>query len=262
MKTKKIYDESGNGFIRIMIPEPIEKVNPIEYYKNIEVKRRAIALRDILAIENPFLTSLLDEDFFIKNAVNTLNGYFEDIEKTELNENIIKMLLTDRKKEQISLLKNQTLNPNQLMALIFYAYKQHGFLYSKYHFENLPSGLEGKILPKLFYLKDDRSVYKTGDTNLTDGDLKRLIEQRKVIVSHFFEKENIWHCLFLTYNSIGGKENYNAGQPHFHYISSAFGISREEFIESMRTGRYKSTSIHIDLLDYGKQPINNKDSNP
>lgn len=59
--------------------------------------------------------------------------------------------------------------------------------------------------------------------------------------------------LFVTYNSIGGKENWKEGQAHFHYISSAFGISKEEFIESMRSGKYKSTSVHIDLLEYGKQ---------
>ena len=53
---------------------------------------------------------------------------------------------------------------------------------------------------------------------------------------------------------MGGKENWKDGQPHFHYISSGFGISKNDFIESMRTGNYKSTSIHIDLLEYGEQP--------
>ena len=53
---------------------------------------------------------------------------------------------------------------------------------------------------------------------------------------------------------MGGKENWKNGQPHFHYISSGFGIFKDDFIESMRTGNYKSTSIHIDLLEYGEQP--------
>jgi hypothetical protein len=52
---------------------------------------------------------------------------------------------------------------------------------------------------------------------------------------------------------LSGKESWKNGQAHFHYISSAFGVSKEDFIESMRTGNYKATSIHIDLLDYGNQ---------
>ncbi len=120
-------------------------------------------------------------------------------------------------------------------------------------FENLPNGLEGKKLPKLFHIKEDGTIHKVGETDLTDGELKNVIEHRKVIVSHFFEKDDFWHCFFLTYNSIGGKENWKNGQAHFHYISSSFGISKADFIESVRTGKYKSTSIHIDLLDYGNQ---------
>lgn len=73
-----------------------------------------------------------------------------------------------------------------------------------------------------------------------------MITELKVVVAHFFDRGNDWHCLFITYNSIGGKENHNNGQPH--YFSSAFGITREEFIESMKTRTYKSTSVHIDLL--------------
>ena len=71
-----------------------------------------------------------------------------------------------------------------------------------------------------------------------------------MIVSHFFELDDIWHCFFVTYNSLSGKENHKDGQPHFHYMSSEFGISKEDFIESMRTGNYRATSVHFDLLDY------------
>jgi hypothetical protein len=146
-----------------------------------------------------------------------------------------------------------TLNPDELMSLIFKSYNDFGYLYSKYLFENLPGGLEGKKLPKLFHIREDGTIEKVGETDLTDGELKNVIEHRKVIVSHFFEKDDFWHCFFLTYNSIGGKENWKNGQAHFHYISSSFEISKADFIESMRTGKYKSTSIHIDLLDYGNQ---------
>ena len=254
MSTKKIFDENGKGFTLVFSTEKVERVNPIEYYKTYELEKRAIVLRDLLNLKNRFLTSQLDHSFFIKKAEETLIGFFEQFEQTKVHNNFLELLNTKRKKDQINLLKGLTINPDELMSLIFKSYTDYGFLYSKYLFENLPNGMEGRKLPKLFHIKDDETIEKVGETDLTDGELKNIIEHRKVIVSHFFEKEDFWHCFFLTYNSIAGKENHNNGQPHFHYISSGFGISKEEFIESMRNGNYKSTSVHFDLLEYGNQP--------
>lgn len=254
MSTEKIFNESGQGFVRVFSTDKVEKVNPIEYYKSYELEKRAVSLRDLLNAKNVYLTSLLDDEFFIKKAEETLIGFFEEFEQTKVHDNFLELLKTTRKKDQERLLKGLTLNTNELMSLIFKSYKDFGFLYSKYLFENLPPNLEGKKLPKLIHINEDGTITKVGETNLTDGELRSVIDQRKVIVSHFFEKDNFWHCFFITYNSIGGKENHNNGQPHFHYFSSSFGISKDDFVESMRTGKYKSTSIHIDLLDYGNQP--------
>lgn len=254
MNTEKIYDENGRGFVRIFSTVKVEKVNPVEYYKKYELTKRVVSIRDILNAKNPFLTSQLEDSFFIKKAEETLVGFFENFEQTKIHDNFLKLLKTIRKKDQIRLLKGLTLNSDELMSFIFKSYNDFGFLYSKYLFENLPIGLEDKKLPQLFHLNNDGTIKKVGETDLTDGELKNVIEHRRVIVSHFFEKDDLWHCFFLTYNSIGGKENYKNGQPHFHYFSSSFGVSKDEFIESMRTGKYKATSLHIDLLDYGNQP--------
>lgn len=253
MDTEKIYDENGQGFTRIFSSDKVEKVNPVEYYKTFELEKRAITLKDLFSVKNPYLTSQLSKDFFYKKAAETLEDFFE---QTPVHENFLKLLETTRKKKQIALLRGLSINPDELMSLIFKSHTEFGYLYSKYMFENMPAGLEGKKLPKLLNIKEDGTVIKVGETDLTDGELKNVIQHRKVIVSHFFEKDDIWHCFFLTYNSIAGKENHNYGQPHFHYISSSFGISKEDFIESMRIGNYKSTNVHFDLLDYGNQPNN------
>jgi hypothetical protein len=253
MDTEKIFNEHGQGFKRIFSTPKVEKVNPVEYYKTYELEKRATILRDLLNVKNPILASQLDNNYFIRKAEETLVGFFEKFEKTEVHNNFLVLLKTTRKKDQIPLLRGLSLNPDELMSLIFKSYNDFGLLYSKYLFENLPDGFEGRKLPKLFHIKEDGTIEKVGETDLSDGELKNVIEQRKVIVSHFFEKEDFWHCFFIIYNSIAGKENHNNGQAHFHYISSSFTISKEEFIESMRTGKYKSTSIHIDLLNFGNQ---------
>ena len=90
---------------------------------------------------------------------------------------------------------------------------------------------------------NDGTIETIGDTDLTNGQVKKMITERKVIIAHFFDRGNDWHCLFTTYNSIGGKENYNNGQPHYHYFSSAFGIKRDEFIESILLHMVISTRL-------------------
>lgn len=260
-KTTKITDENGNGFYRIFWDDTVEKVNPVEYYKNFELNKRAIAYRDLLQMKNPFLSQKISSDFYVRFAKDEIakEKFWEAKEQAEIPENFLTLLETARKKDQISLLKGLSINPDQLIALIFKSFKEHNYLYSRYRFENLPKDLTDKRKPKIADISKEDAVNIIGDTDLTEGQVKRMINERKVIIAHFLDRGDEWHCFFITYNSIGGKENHKDGQPHFHYISSAFGIKRDDFIKSMESGNYKSTSVHIDLFGYGNQPIANTD---
>ncbi|MDR3705663.1 MAG: hypothetical protein P4L28_07150 [Paludibacteraceae bacterium] len=253
MNTEKILDENGQGFTRFFSNDNVEKVNPVKYYKTHELKKRAIILRDLLKAKDPSSTSSLNEKFFIEKAEETLTVFFEHFEQTKVHNNFIELLKTTKKKDQEKLLKGMTLNPDELMSLIFKSYNDFGFLYSKYLFENCQNGFEEKKLPKFVHIEEDGAIKKVGETDLTNGELKNLIKDKKAIVAHFFEKDEFWHCFFLTYNSIKGEERGKNGQAHLHYVSSSFGISKTDFIESMKTGKHKSTPIHIALLDYGNQ---------
>ena len=66
--TEKIADENGNGFYRIFWDDVVENVNPIEYYKEIELQNRAISYRDIVEIKSPTLLANLSEEFFVRFA--------------------------------------------------------------------------------------------------------------------------------------------------------------------------------------------------
>lgn len=260
-KSTKIADEDGNGFYRIFWDDNVEKVNPVEYYKNFELNKRAISYRDIVEMKNPFLAGKLTNDYYVRFAKEEIEKekFWETKEKIEVPKNFLKLLETTRKKDQVSLLKGLSLNPEQLISLIFKSFNDHKYLYSRYRFEILPKDLDDKKIPKVADISV--GVVKTvGETDLTEGQVKKMINQRKVIIAHFFDRGDDWHCLFITYNSIDGRENHKDGQPHFHYISSAFGITRDNFIKSMQSGNYLSTPIHIDLLGYGNQPVANNDN--
>ncbi len=262
-KSTKIADEDGNGFYRIFWDDKVEKVNPVEYYKNYELNKRAISFRDILEMKNPFLAGKLTTDFYVKLAKEEIEKekFWETKEEIEVPENFLKLLETTRKKDQVSLLKGLSINPDQLISLIFKSFNDHHYLYSRYRFENLPKDLDDKKRPKVADISKEGVIKTVGETELTEGQVKKMINERKVIIAHFFDRGDDWHCLFITYNSIDGRENHKNGQPHFHYISSAFGITRDDFIKSMESGNYKSTPIHIDLLEYGNQPTANDDNN-
>lgn len=260
-KSEKIVDKNGDGFYRVFWDDKVEKVNPVEYYKNVELNKRVITYRDILQMKDPFLAQKLSPDFYVRYAKEEIEKekFWETKEQTEIPENLLTLLETTKKKDQISLLKGLSINPDQLIALIFKSFKEHGYLYSRYRFENLPKDLADKRKPKIADISKEDAIKIIGDTDLTEGQVKKMINERKVIIAHFLDRSEEWHCFFITYNSIDGKENHKDGQPHFHYISSAFGITRDDFIKSMESGNYKSTSVHIDLLGYGNQPITNTD---
>ncbi len=137
MNKEKVFDENGQGFTEIFLTEKVDRVNPIEYYKTVELEERAILLRESLNAKNPFLTSHLDDNFFIKKAEQTLVDFCEHYERIDVHKNFIELLKTTRKKDQERLLKGLTLNLDELMCIIFKSYNDFGFLYSKNLFENL-----------------------------------------------------------------------------------------------------------------------------
>jgi len=253
METAKFESESNNGFFRIFSHGKVERVNPIEYYKFYRLKTVAISLLDTASLIDPILALLQSPAFYFRNAANLIGDFFEKYEAMEIKDVFKKLLISTNKRDQIRLLKGVTFSIDEIIALSFKAYTDFGYLYSRYFFEVVPNGFEGRILPHFYGIKDDGTIDKNGPTDLSDGELRHIIENRKVVVSQFLEKDDVWHCFFITYRSIAGKENWKNGQTHYHYISSAFNVTKDDFIESMRSGKYLSTPVHIDLLDYGHQ---------
>ena len=87
-----------------------------------------------------------------------------------------------------------------------------------------------------------------GTTSLTDGQLKDYVRSSKFILARILDKGEHWHCFYQTKSGIQGKESGNLGsQPHIHYISDAFGVSREDFIKALKGGKVPSSEVHIPL---------------
>lgn len=247
-----IPDNNGKGFTQILTYNNCEYVNPIE---NIKMKsfNSTISLERTMILLNkpPFPISLL-KNWFIGRAEKVWEKRYQEILNTNYPDNLNILLQTSKKQEQVNLLKNISLTTLGLTSFIFHAYLKFGYSYSKYRTDHHQNRLDESHLPNLINVKDGNVKY-SGTTNLTDGQLKNVIEHRKVILATFLDKGNEWHCFFITYKSLDGKENWNNGTPHYHYISSSFGLSREETLKQLQSKNYKLNNLpHIELKDYRK----------
>lgn len=246
----KYNDESGNGEYSIFESRDFEFVNPIEHYSTAFIVSNFTMMKDlVLNRKLPFALEIIEKTIMKKAVINWEEKLNETL-KTEIPENFISVLKADSKKEQVRLLKDQSITPEQLLAFIFKSYTDFGFCYSQYIAEHNHNGLEICKMPPVAGIVNGK-VHKIGNTTLTDGQLKQAIEERKVIVSKFLDNGSEWHCLFLTYNSLKGKETWKNGQPHYHYISNKFGIPREKVVEQLKSKNYNLGSLpHIDLIDF------------
>jgi hypothetical protein len=248
VKITKIND--GSGTYTIFETSNFEYLNPIEHFSNILIETEVSIKMDIYKLKNPSLNIRLIEDHLRNQAISYSKERLEKAMQIIIPKNLISLLTTRSKKEQLSLLKGLSINPEELLAFILKSYLSYGYLFSQYTSEHHHNGLEVEDMPKLVEIKDDK-VNKVGNTSLTDGQLKQAVNHRKVIVAKFIDKEDEWHCLFLTYESIRGKESWNGGKPHYHYISDKFGIPRAEVLSQLKSRTYNLGSLpHIELTGY------------
>lgn len=251
METFVIPDNDGKGVTYGFVGTDIENVNPIAEYKERVRQRSKTINKALLRRANRFMARFVPESFYEKEAEEEWNRHYDRVIKAGVSKNFIDLLSAKTKKDQERLLRGQTLTADQLAELIFRAYDEHGFTYSKYTTEHLPKGVNSADLPEFIHVKDDGKVKYSGETTLKDGQLKQVITDRKVTVAHILEKGDDWHCIFCVYRSLRGEETWNNSQPHFHYISDKWTNPKADIIARLKSENYPSTSIHIGLNDYG-----------
>ncbi len=256
MKHSKVLTNDGKGYYEIFESSDFEYVNPLEYYADFFIQHRMSVEKDILILKKlPFSTSSIQE-FLFNRATDAWNDMYLIISNTEIPTNLLSVLGTNKKKNQIKFLKGLSINSFQLLGFIFKACSVNGFSYSQYKVKHHHKGVNPSDLPIIIDTSNEK-IEHIGNTKLTDSELKQVVDHRKVVVAKFLDKGEEWHCLYTTFKSLRGDEkNWKNGQPHLHYISSSFGISRKDVLESLRSNKYQLPSTpHIDLIDYGNKPV-------
>jgi hypothetical protein len=194
------------------------------------------------------------ETAFIKSTMRWKQKLL-NFKSVRISKNFISLFGTTKSNQQENLLKGQILTPEILMAIIIKA-DELGYTLSQYSSEHYPKGIDLSKMPFAYRVKNDGEVEKFGETELSDGQLKQAIEHRKVKIAKILDKGDEWHCFFATFKSFRGEETWlGEKQPHYHYISNSFGISRTEVINQIKSNKYKLGNLpHIKLEGYGNQP--------
>lgn len=251
MKQYKITPNTG-GHIFANIEDNIENVE----YSKYAIEFHATSIAPVLLEMIELKLGPCKFPSVLKNVKETAYSIAEEqlksIRKEVVPEPIKEILGNDglRKKEQISLLKGVHITAEQLGAIFLYAEDQ-GYLFSNIRYEGEPKAFDPKDVPSFIHLTDDGGVEHTGETILTDGQLKNIVEQSNFIVARFLTRGSVWHCLVQDKRGIMGRESGKMGStPHLHYFSSAFGLTLEDAITSIKNGSYPHTPIHIPLLNY------------
>lgn len=251
METHIIPDDDQKGKTIAFIGEDVEFTDPVAYYADREKTKTIVLQKQLLFAADPVKAAFVSEDFYIKNAEEKWQERYAQIMEHDVPDNFILLLKSTSKKEQEKLLRGQSLTPFQLAALLFRASQEFGYSFSNYTAEHHHKGLDENALPAFIEIKEDGTVKTAGETTLSEGQLKNVINQRRVTVAKFLDKGDEWHCFFTVYRSLRGEESWKDGQPHFHYISDKWGISRKDAVEQLKGDKYPSTSVHIALNDYG-----------
>ncbi len=248
IRVLKIGDPKDGGQYIMRECDDFEYVNPIHHFVDSTIGLSMSFDRDLLKLKGYVGPDDKIEQTLFKRATKLCEEEIKKLKSIKIPEELITLLQTNDKKKQIKLLKNLTLTSNEFLAFIIHAYNKFGYTYSQYKASHHHEGIDTSKLPAVIHIEDSGEVHTIGSTPLTKGQLKQVVEHRKVIVSKFLDKGDIWHCFFLTFKSLDGKENYHNGQPHLHYISSAWNIPRQDVKEQLTSKKYSLPSLpHIDF---------------
>ena len=181
--------------------------------------------------------SIIAEKTYENFTKCSFDSCFESLFKKELS-----------KKEQIRLLKGAQLTETQLFSLFNFA-EECGYRFSHYKWQGDPKSVKEEKLPSFIHMKDDGSIEYIGETTLTEGQKRTIINQADVLIVSIFDNGSHWHCFLQTYKGLKGMESGVQGsRPHLHYLSDSFGISKADLVKMIKIGRYPNTPVHIPLL--------------
>ncbi len=184
----------------------------------------------------------------LRQSAISFQSLIEEVDvRLELRELVSSEL---KKKDQVRILNGIELSRNELLKLFYYA-EEIGYTFSFFIRDAERTVFLDKTMPKIIFFDEDGKPQYVGETDLSEGQMKHLVENRQSLIVWLLEKDNIWHCFLQTIKGLKGKESSKMGTvPHIHYLSSSFGITKEELLKKIKNdGEYMASKVHIPISD-------------
>lgn len=196
--------------------------------------------------------TLLESNILRIEALHQSAKSFQSlINDTNLRADLQELVSADlKKKDQIRILNGMEISRSELLKLFYYA-EEIGYTFSFFLRDAERTVFLDKTMPEIIFIDEEGKTQHFGETDLSDGQMKHLIDQRQSLIVWLFEKKDTWHCFLQTIKGLKGKEGGQMGsRPHIHYISNSFGISKDELLSKIKNeGEYVTTKVHIPLND-------------
>lgn len=218
---------------------------PFDYFRYGHAYNTANIFQDVLKVKCPIsIPDDLVRKFVLRQTDDMIAVKLADSAPNPA----IHQLLMDEKltnKNRNKLLKNLTLTPLDILWLNKEA-QEMGYLMDIYHEEKYPEKFDEKKHPMLIRKQKDGTIEKIGETNMTEGEMRALLEQRKVIQARIYHKGSTWHCFYFTYKGLAGEESGIMGSKP-HYLSDKSGIKWDELVRRIKDCDMPSSNVHIVL---------------
>ena len=222
--------------------EDIDDVDPLLYLKATYFARACFILQYKIPVDKvrELVAHYQTEDFF----ANYPNSYCPI--------KLRKILRTIGKKEQEKLLQGFQFSYEEFMAFLLFAGRQ-GFLFSQYAHQREPDKSLKDRMPVIIDANGGE-VKTVGKTDLSEGALRTIVNQNKRIIAQFLTKGDRWVCFYRTRRGLNGEEPGKHGhEPHMHFISCDYGMSKEDIINGIKNGETPSNGYHVRIKkqEYG-----------
>lgn len=238
-------DKNKNFAFRGVAPNNDLNWPPFDFFKYGNALNVSRMFGDILKVKCPIPIPEDMVNSFVLEQTETMIA--EMLAKSTPNPKITQLLTDDSLsyKDQNKLLKDLTLSATDLLWMNKEA-QEVGYLLDVYHEEKYPEKFNEKQKPMCYHQKDDGTMETIGGTEMSDGELRALLEQRKVVQARVYHKDNHWHCFYFTFKGLAGLEGGVMGsKPHYHYLSDKSGIAWDELIKRIKDCDMPTSKVHI-----------------
>lgn len=186
----------------------------------------------------------LEDKFFMDQAKRWWAEQKREHRKAGVCDVIKKIMVLEKIKEVERFVDEAVITQKEFVDSMF-CLRHHGYLYKFEKNEIIPSDLEGKRLPRFAHVQNGKVDSAEGEHDLTDGQIKHLIQNRKVMHIHSLEKDDRWYCFYFAFSDVQGA-HWKTG--HLHYSRNSWYKDLNGLVDELKLKRHSARSVHIKFI--------------